>query len=324
MSDAVLVTGKRGSGKSLFALHMIRRYLREGRTVATNLNLNLDAMLPPYSRAVAYRIPDVPDVAHLEALPLGNPVPTNEKKNGLLVLDEVGAWMNSRDWNKGGRQEVIAWLLQSRKFGWDLLLIAQHARLVDAQVRDSLCELWGVCRRLDKMRVPLIGGVWQTVFGKPLKMPKLHIVTLFYGFSGQAPVAERQIFSGGSLFAAYDTTQKINAMTGNKDTFSYLSPWHLKGRYIGRFEMLRGAWIAGVVVGLIMGLAGGWFGRPVLDLAPELAVVEVDPSVKVTGYSATGEGFTVVLSDGRISKADAVRTDKDGYRFRVGASWFGQ
>ncbi|NOT98683.1 MAG: hypothetical protein HOO97_06270, partial [Sideroxydans sp.] len=148
MTDATLLTGKRGTGKSLNAVKTIQQYLQQGRVVATNLDLFVEHLLPSNSRTICYRLPDVPvsEVLNHPFFPLGNPNPIDESRNGLLVLDECAGFLNSRDWKDKDRTALIAFLAQSRKFGWDLILIAQGPSMIDKQIRTELCDMHGVCR----------------------------------------------------------------------------------------------------------------------------------------------------------------------------------
>lgn len=59
----------------------------------------------------------------------------------LLILDEAGIIFNSRDWNvkPQERKDWIAFLSQSRKFGYDVIFIVQDVRMLDRQIR-SLAE----------------------------------------------------------------------------------------------------------------------------------------------------------------------------------------
>lgn len=324
MAEAILLTGKRGEGKTLVAVRLIERAMREGRVVATNINLFLDKLLPPWNRTVAYRLPDFPTVADLEALPPGNPNPTDEVRNGLLVLDECAAFLNSREWQGKERLGLVAWLAQSRKYGWDLILIAQHPRMVDAQIRDSLCELHGSARRLDKMRVPLLGAVWQHVTGKALRMPKFHVVTVRYGFGQGAPVAERWVFGGGDFYAGYDTLQKINPQVGQQNLFTYLPAWYLRGRYLSKWRMYRGTLIVGLILGAFVGAVLGYFVRGELAArAPgPVALETVEPGVVVQGMVGEGERVRAMLSNGTSGAVDAVKLATDGKRFLVAGKWY--
>lgn len=55
----------------------------------------------------------------------------------LLIIDEAGIWFNSRDWqvNPQLRKEWIKFFSQSRKFGYDIILIVQDERMLDRQIR---------------------------------------------------------------------------------------------------------------------------------------------------------------------------------------------
>lgn len=55
----------------------------------------------------------------------------------LVIIDEAGIWFNARDWqiDSKGRKEWIKFFSQSRKFGYDVILIAQDERMVDRQIR---------------------------------------------------------------------------------------------------------------------------------------------------------------------------------------------
>lgn len=59
----------------------------------------------------------------------------------LLIIDEAGIVFNSRDWNvkPAERKGWIQFFTQSRKLGYDIVLIVQDNRMLDRQIR-SLCE----------------------------------------------------------------------------------------------------------------------------------------------------------------------------------------
>jgi hypothetical protein len=339
MSDAVLLTGKRGAGKSLIAVLEIQKRMVAGCLIATNLNLYVEHLVGPRNRVRPFRLPDHPSADDLAALPLGNPglyweggqvkrgPGFDEGKNGLLVLDEVATFLNSRTWNQRDRQDLISWLLQSRKFGWDLLFLAQHPRLVDAQVRDSLFDLIGVVRRLDKIRLPFFGKI-ASLFGVRLKMPRVHVAALRYGMHQDSPIAERLWCRGTGLFRAYDTTQKIDPAVGVKsgEGFQYLSAWDLRGRYMSWWQMNRGLVFLILCSGLVAGFFGGLeYEKHARDLAA-MAAKPVDERF-ATGVTARGfyrdvGGYRVVLSDGRVVLADAFRETPTGWQVKVGQLWY--
>ena len=152
------ITGNLGSGKSLVSVGRIQDYLRAGRKVATNLDLSLPDLLHKRSKMSCIRLPDFPTRDDFDCLGLGNES-TDEKKNGLIVLDECGVFFNSREWADKSRQAAISWLLHSRKKGWDVIFIVQSVELIDKQIRVSLLEHLGICKRLDRFKIPFIGFI---------------------------------------------------------------------------------------------------------------------------------------------------------------------
>src|SRR5690606_40373602 len=150
------VTGKLGNGKSLVSVSRIQEKLRAGLPVATNIDINLQAMFGKMAKDIhLIRVPDKPSVFDLNAIGRGNET-YDESKNGLLVLDECGTWFNARNWQDKSRAHVNAWFLHARKLGWDVILIVQDISIVDNQAREALSEFTAFCRRLDNIRLPLI------------------------------------------------------------------------------------------------------------------------------------------------------------------------
>lgn len=94
------ITGKLGAGKTLLTVSKIKEYLGKGRKVATNLDINLDEMFPSESKSTFTRLPDKPRGSDLVELGFGygdEHSDYDESQFGLIVLDEVGVWLNSRD-----------------------------------------------------------------------------------------------------------------------------------------------------------------------------------------------------------------------------------
>src|SRR5262245_55548026 len=94
------VTGKLGAGKTLAAVGRIRDAIWNKRRVATNLDLFMEHLCGPQSRTTITRLPDKPRLCDLEALGYGcEEADYTGKRFGLIVLDELGSWFNSRSWN---------------------------------------------------------------------------------------------------------------------------------------------------------------------------------------------------------------------------------
>lgn len=344
MSEAVLLAGKRGSGKTLGAISLVEKYMKAGRTVATNINLYVDHLLPAYNNTRWYRVPDHPTAADLKLLPLGNPSLMwvegkpdpqmgpgfDEKKNGLLLLDEVATFLNAREWSGGGRQDFISWLAQSRKYGWDLCFLAQHWNMLDKQIREALIEIQGTVRRMDRMSVPLLSPIWKYFTGEPLHMPKVHFVFLRYGFAQGAPVADRWFWRGKDYYKAYDTLQQISGISGQQGVSTMLSAWDLKGRTMSKWDLRRQMAAGGLVIGLLIGFGGGYAAKyaqakqDVEKAKPEpVAEVVQDDGVRVRGVVG-GDVTRVVLTDGRTVTAEGVKADASGVQYKVGGRWYGE
>jgi len=229
MSDYI-VHGKKGNGKSLVVVGRIRDALLAGKKVATNLNLNLEKMLPSGRRDVrCYRLPDRPTIFDLELIGVGSEK-VDEDTYGLVVLDECAAMLNARQFADKGRQAMLDWFVHSRKLGWDTYFICQNPNQIDKQVREALVELSVSCRRLDKLRIPFLGPISKQLFGFEIRAPKIHVATVKYGLEQHALVNDRWTYRGVNLYECYDTRQVFRENYSD-GTYSLLSPWHTKGRY---------------------------------------------------------------------------------------------
>ncbi|MDP3876523.1 MAG: zonular occludens toxin domain-containing protein [Methylobacter sp.] len=204
-----IIQGVRGEGKSLAAVGKIKEYMQKGRPVATNLTLFLDKFLPEDNAVISYRLPDHPRLEDLQLLPPAyDPKYKGEDKNGLLVLDELGTWLNSRNWNDKKRLELLNWLFLSRKDHWDLILLAQDHEMIDAQVRTTLCDYLVQASRLDRQKIPYLASTLK-FFGLNSMMPRIHRYHVYYGLSTNQPPVETWSFTGRDFYDGYDTNQKF-------------------------------------------------------------------------------------------------------------------
>lgn len=229
-----LIAGKKGSGKSLVAVARMRDALLQGRRVATNLNLDLQYLLPARNKQHVIRVPDKPEIADFEALGRGQEG-INEENNGVLVLDECAAWLNARAYQDKSRQPMLDWLIHSRKLGWDVYFIAQGQGQIDKQVRDTQIEMAVYCKRLDRLKIPLLTWLTQQFFGErhALRFPKVHIGIVKHGMAHDAMMVDRWYYRARDLYKAYDT-QQIFLPAGHPDAVGLhcmLSAWHVYGRY---------------------------------------------------------------------------------------------
>jgi hypothetical protein len=235
-----IITAHKGSGKSKLAVSFaVNDYLKKGKRVASNITLCLDHALPTESKMTAIKLPYIPTKEHLDQLGNGypeldplKPSTYDEEKFGLVILDEAGSWLNSREWNDANRKGLFTWLTHARKYGWDVALIIQDLESLDAQIRRSIMECFVQCKRLDRIKVPYL----------PIRLPKIFQATAYYGgpngFKYKSWTANDQsdkwYFTGEAI-----RMEQLYTDTGMLDmraSTTMLSSWHLAGRYLPKPE----------------------------------------------------------------------------------------
>lgn len=239
MADYI-ITGKKGNGKTIFAVGVILDALVAGRRVATNIDIHLDKLTHVRSRVSITRIPDVPVEADLLALGRGQEG-VEEDDNGVLIIDEGSKGLGARDWNNKSRAGVLDWLVHSRKYGWDTYTIAQGVGQLDKTMKTALAEYSITVARTDKWPIPFLGKLGKLrPSGKPFTLPKMHFGTTRQGFSQDGMVLDRAWYRGPPLYDTYDTAQILVDREQFDEKFfgvhSVLSPWHTIGRYLGEPE----------------------------------------------------------------------------------------
>lgn len=132
-----LYSGTPGSGKSLHATRDIRDALKYKRqyvianydmVIADDCEQNFtycpnDLLRPTLLKRCAQSLWTVQDF----------------RENGLLlVIDEAQLLFNSRSWREADRMEWIEFFSQHRKYGYDVVLIAQSDVMIDKQFRELL------------------------------------------------------------------------------------------------------------------------------------------------------------------------------------------
>lgn len=243
-----IVQGKLGTGKGKYVVGKMREALLQGKRVATNVDLWLENLLPEKSLASVVRVPDKPTAEDLDAAGHGNPDSYDEEKNGILVLDELGSWLNTRSFQDKHRAGILDWFIHARKKGWDCYLIVQSLDMVDKQVRVGVAEYLVKCIRLDKVRIPVIGRM----LGKHGKMPRFHIANISLADVPGVKV-DTEYYRADDVHSAYDTRQIFRDWARDPKTeafhtetfvgpFSYLSAWHMKGRFAKPVQAARRWW----------------------------------------------------------------------------------
>lgn len=215
---AIFVEGVRGSGKSKIAVREIRTYLELGLRVATNLDIKPER-LAPKAKSFITRLPDIPRSIDLELLGKAypeldpdNPDTYDEKKFGLIVIDELLTSFNSRSWNDKDRLAVVAWMVQSRKLGWRLWLLSQDVDAVDKQLRETLLqEIWHCRSGKNLFSSPILGKILNIVINPLIKLIAplgFHVLNVYTGKKkDRHHLAKTEFFKCYELHSAYKTSQ---------------------------------------------------------------------------------------------------------------------
>ncbi len=208
------IEGTKGSGKTLFSIMVIKEYLLQGRKVAVNFDLNLEHFDFPkdvkIDVSLVYRIPNIPRVSDLRAIGYARDIPTtDESDNGLLVLDEAAVLFDSRSWSQKGRKEVIIWLRNGRKYGWNIDYLVQDIDSLDAQIRQSFCDYLVSCSRLDRLSIPYVGWLLNLFM---LGLPKAHFARIYLGKSKDSTKDQTVWYKGKNLYRCYNTNEIFESL----------------------------------------------------------------------------------------------------------------
>jgi len=127
----ILYSGKPGSGKSYHIVKTIISYLRHGKDVYTNVELNKDRMSEKMRRHYFYvNFKDIsPEVFSTKRY--------KREGEALICIDESQLIFNNRFMEK--YKQWLWFLSQHRKFGYDIILASQSDRMLERGVR-SLIE----------------------------------------------------------------------------------------------------------------------------------------------------------------------------------------
>lgn len=155
-----LFSGTPGSGKSLHTAEKIFYALRAGRPVICNFDINQDFVKGKRGRKCdfVYLANDELSVSYLTAYSASYFSNHRMREDWiLLVLDEAQLLFNAREWGQNGRKEWLSFFSQHRKYGYEIILVAQFDRMLDRQIR-SLIEYEFIHRKVSNF------GPWGKVF----------------------------------------------------------------------------------------------------------------------------------------------------------------
>jgi len=123
---AIIVSGRRGSGKTYWATRQIIDYAQKGFPVWTNVALDASAAIWRQPHSPVYKCTDITEVEHMA--------------NGLFVFDEAALLgLNSRQW-KDLSPRVLTILANARKVGMRIIIICQAVARLDVIARELADE----------------------------------------------------------------------------------------------------------------------------------------------------------------------------------------
>lgn len=156
-----LYSGTPGSGKSLHTAEVIFFKLRARHPVLANFDVNTQFVMGRGRRKIAdFRYFSNEDLSPGGLMDYSAAYFKNHRfREGqiLLVIDEAQLLFNSREWDAKGRAAWLSFFSQHRKYGYDVILVAQFDRMLDRQIR-SLIEYEYIHRKVSNF------GVWGKIF----------------------------------------------------------------------------------------------------------------------------------------------------------------
>ncbi|PKM31612.1 MAG: hypothetical protein CVV07_00420 [Gammaproteobacteria bacterium HGW-Gammaproteobacteria-11] len=321
-----IVTGKLGAGKTLLCIIKIIEYLKQRRRVAVNVDVFMNKLCKRGNRhSNLVRLPDLPTADDLLGLGVGYET-YDEEMFGGIFLDEAGVWLNSRDWNQGGRTDLLKFFLFLRKRRWDLWLCVQNVGVIDKQVRESIAEHVVYINRWDKIKVPFpfgfLGRLLSLGFWKG-RLPKMHQAIVKYGAKFNSPKVDDWYYRGEEFYSYYDTTQEYNK-DYDKGSYSMLPPgyWYRAlpraSRNLGfymrttkiffrRFRIINAFFLGGACAALLcvpVFAAIALVNQPAAVSAPAQPISEVSTtplddlgSLRIVAYIRTPDGVSYAFTD---------------------------
>lgn len=215
-----IIVGSLGDGKTLRSVSIAEWFINNNRRVATNINLRIERLAnPDYYPSLVTRIPDKPSIEVLDHLGEGS---SKKGEYGLLLLDELAIWMNSRTFQDKDRDKIIRFLIEARKRRWIVIFIAQKAQMIDKQAR-NLGATIHQCKSTSNIAM--------------LKwLPRTHFVIVRN--TDRVKAAATEFYRSKHLYGAYDTEQRFcDSYGGNPgidQTFQTTQPSRLDRHFAAK------------------------------------------------------------------------------------------
>lgn len=134
-----LYSGTPGSGKSLHLAERLYWRIKAGKYTVCNFDVYVNYHKIKAKRFYdAFRCVDNAELSPQFLIEYSRFLFRDKRpREGsiLLVIDEAQLLFNSRDWGQSNRNEWLMFFAQHRKFGYDVVLVAQFDRMLDRQIR---------------------------------------------------------------------------------------------------------------------------------------------------------------------------------------------
>jgi len=198
-----LYTGTPGSGKSIHAAKDIYWKLRKHDWVIANFDINSDYFVKGNKNIQKGIFIERPNwkINAQWLIDFSRSYFKKDKRGrtiegqALLVIDECQRLFDSRDWQAQGRREWIKFFTQHRKLGYNIILITQHDRFIDRQIR-GLVEYEVLHRKLNNFK--FIGKVVGRLMGGSAFIA----ITTWYGAREKI---SSEVFAGKKYYEFYDS-----------------------------------------------------------------------------------------------------------------------
>ena len=148
-----LYSGTPGSGKSLHTASVLYWQIRRGFPAICNFDFAADRIRTKRPGMFHFWAND--EITPERLIDFSHAYFENHTfREGqiLLVLDECQLLFNAREWDAKGRKEWLSFFTQHRKYGYDIILVAQFDRMIDRQIR-SLIEYEQIHRKVSNFGI---------------------------------------------------------------------------------------------------------------------------------------------------------------------------
>lgn len=142
-----LYSGTPGSGKSLHTARVIYFTLKRGLPIIANFDIDTKKIKGAKGKFLMIDNDKLTPNFLIEYAKKYFDGRVVKEGQITLVIDECQLMFNARDWNASGRSDWLSFFTQHRKYGYDIILIAQFDRMIDRQIR-ALIEYEQIHRKV--------------------------------------------------------------------------------------------------------------------------------------------------------------------------------